>query len=436
MNTIKKALFSLLAIASAGSSFAQLPEIKGAEAQLRQSASDKDEIIGAKRSIDNAGAITGAEGMAYYWYVRAAVYAEYSNRNGEKYDQVGLEIAAVEAVKSLTKFYELAKDDKKATKKYEYLADQVIEIASVNAYNKAINHTLDSNYDQALVVYGALANLIKYDEAHREILKTKQPTITYNQILKNSYITSFQKGDNPLTRKYLTALIDNKYTDPKLHVYIARTYENEGNKVKQLDAIKKGRMAYPQSKDIITEEINYYIKNNDLITLKNAIDKEIAGGNADANYYYIRGYVYDQIGNGAIDDNGKNIVGEKEKDTAMMRKAEMDYIKSIELDPNNLNSIYNLGTLYTNFGNYWNKKATNLPYSATELYAKYRTFENGYFEKAIQYYERADGFSDLTDEERINMYRDMMQLYAKQKNLAKRKEMSAKIRALNGNNEE
>ena len=68
-------------------------------------------------------------------------------------------------------------------------------------------------------------------------------------------------------------MIDNKYADPLLYVYIAKTFENEGNAAKQLESIKKGRVAYPDSKVIINEEINYYIKNNDLITLKNAIEK-------------------------------------------------------------------------------------------------------------------------------------------------------------------
>jgi tetratricopeptide (TPR) repeat protein len=233
-----------------------------------------------------------------------------------------------------------------------------------------------------------------------------------------------------LTRKYLNLLIDNKYADPLLYVYIAKTYENEDNAAKQLESIKKGRIAYPDSKIIINEEINYYIKNNDLITLKKAIEKEIAGGNAESNFYYIRGFVNDQIGSGKITPDGREITFETEKDTAILRLAEKDYLKAIELDPNSLNAIYNIATLYVNFGNYWNKKASLLPYSATKQFDDYTEIQNVNYNKAIAYYEKADGFTDLTEDERKNMYLDLRQLYAKLKKMDKVKEMNTKIQEM------
>ncbi len=50
---------------------------------------------------------------------------------------------------------------------------------------------------------------------------------------------------------------------------------------------------------------------------------------------------------------------------------------------------------------------------------------------AISYYEQADGFSELSKEERIRMYTDMKQLYGKAKNVEKIREMNSKIKALN-----
>ena len=124
--------------------------------------------------------------------------------------------------------------------------------------------------------------------------------------------------------------------------------------------------------------------------------------------------------------------GDGEKDTTALRLAELDYLKAVELNPNSLDAIYNLGTLYTNFGNYWNQKAANLPYSATKLYGEFKGYEKNYFATAVKYYEQADGFSELTKQERIAMYRDMRQLYVKSKNIEKANEMKAKIAALNG----
>ena len=196
--------------------------------------------------------------------------------------------------------------------KYGYAAKDLIIGASAGGWNQAINYRNDTtenkqaSYKKADLLYGKVSTLVKYDEDHDEVLKTKYPDITYNAVLLNSYQNAyFNMKDMDLSRKYLNALISNRYNDPKLYIYLARTYQVDGNGDKQLAEIKKGRAAYPNSKDLITEEINYYIQNDKLITLKTAIDKEIAGGNADANYYFIRGYINDQIGLGKIRTDGK-----------------------------------------------------------------------------------------------------------------------------------
>lgn len=430
MNKTKSTLLTAcLALGSVGLQ-AQLPEIKGAEALIRQVPAD---LVGARKSIDKAGTISGAEGLAYYWYVRTIVY---NGMNQPKYAEEAPE-AATKAVESLIKFYELGEGNTKIMRKYGYAAKDLIIGASAGGWNQAINYRNDTtenkqaSYKKADLLYGKVSTLVKYDEDHDEVLKTKYPDITYNAVLLNSYQNAyFNMKDMDLSRKYLNALISNRYNDPKLYIYLARTYQVDGNGDKQLAEIKKGRAAYPNSKDLITEEINYYIQNDKLITLKTAIDKEIAGGNADANYYFIRGYINDQIGLGKIRTDGKK--GDGEKDTTALRLAELDYLKAVELNPNSLDAIYNLGTLYTNFGNYWNQKAANLPYSATKLYGEFKGYEKNYFATAVKYYEQADGFSELTKQERIAMYRDMRQLYVKSKNIEKANEMKAKIAALNG----
>jgi len=431
MNTIKTTLLTaVIALGSFGALQAQLPEIKGAEAQIRQVPAD---VVGARKSIDKAGSISGAEGLAYYWYVRAIVY---NQLNSKKYAEQAPD-AAYDAAASLNKFYNLAEGDKKLMRKYGFAAKKLVVASAVGGWNQAVNYRNDTtdkkqaSYTKADVLYSEMAKLVKYDEGHDEALKTDYPNITYNAVLLNSYQNAyFNLQDMDLSRKYLNTLISNRYNDPKLYIYLARTYQEDGNSDKQLAEIKKGREAFPSDKDLITEEINYYIQNEKLITLKTAIDKEIADGNADANYYFIRGYINDQIGLGKINADGKT--GNNEKDTAALRAAEADYLKSVELDPNGLDAIYNLGTLYTNFGNYWNQKASNLPYSATKLYGQFKGYEKNYFETAVKYYEQADGFSELTKPERIAMYKDMRQLYVKSKNVVKAKEMKAKIAALNG----
>lgn len=431
----------IIAIATAllvtsGYIYAQLPQIKGAEALLNQVPPD---IVGAKKSIDKAATISGAESLAYFWLIKSSTYTAICQKSkllAENPD------AAITAIEALNMYYKRAEGDKKVERKYGDAADELLPAVVAFTWNKALQlrrDTVDAvaSAKKADGVYSEMAKLTKYDESHGEVLKTKYPDITYNAVLKNAYQNAyFGLKDYNLTRKYIDMLINNKYDDPTLYVFKARTYEQEKNLEKQLETIKAGRTAYPDSKDVIAEEINYYIANDKLIVLKKAIDKEIASGNAGSTYYYIRGYVNDQIGVGALSKDGKKLENGT-LDTAYLSMAEKDYRKAIDLDPNNLNAIFNLGTLYANLGNYWNKKASNLPYSATTLYKQYSDIQNDYYKKSVEYYEKANAFTGataLTKNEKLAMYTDMKQMYAKIGDMAKVKEMNERIRSLRSAN--
>lgn len=424
-------IITLLSI-TGGALLAQLPQIKGAESLLNQIPPD---IVGAKKSIDKAATIAGAEALPYFWLIKSSTYTAILSK--KKLASQNPE-AAQTAIHALNRYFVTVEGDKKAERKYGDPANELLYPAAANAWNKALMHRRDTvnkleSCKKANDIYLKLATLTKYDETHEQILKTKSGDITYNAVLKNAYQNAyFGMKDNELTRKYIDMLIANKYADPSLYVFKSRTYESEGNSEKQLETIKAGRIAYPDSKDVIAEEINYYISNDKLIVLKTAIDKEIASGNASSTYYYIRGYVNDQIGVGTLSKEGKKIKGGT-FDTSYLNKAVADYKKAIELDPSNLNAIFNLGTLYANLGNFWNKKASNLPYSAAALYKKFTDVQNDYYMKSIEYYDKAAGFTGataLTISEKIAMRFDMKQMYAKIGNRDKVLEMNDIIRSL------
>jgi tetratricopeptide (TPR) repeat protein len=417
---------------SGGALMAQLPNIKGAESLLNQVPAD---VVGAKRSIDKAASIGGAEALPYFWLIKSSTYTAIAGKS--KLSEENPEATTV-ALEALNKYFETVVGDKKAERRYGDAANELIYPVAANAWNAALINRRDTvnkleSCKKADGIYTQLAKLTKYDETHDEILKTKSGNITYNAVLKNAYQNAyFGMKDYTLTRKYIDMLIANKYDDPSLYVFKSRTYESEGNKDKQLETIKAGRTAYPDSKDVIAEEINYYISNDKLIVLKNAIDKEIASGNASSTYYYIRGYVNDQIGIGTLSKDGKKIENGT-FDTVYLNKAVADYKKAIDLDPANLNAIFNLGTLYANLGNFWNKKASNLPYSATALYTKYTNIQNDYYKKSVEYYNKADGFTGataLTKNEKLAMYTDMKQMYAKIGDRKKVLEINDLIRSL------
>ena len=81
--------------------YAQLPEIKGAEAQLNQVPAN---IVGAKKSIDEAASISGAEALPYFWLIQSATYNALGSSSKYKADNPN---AAEKALVSLNKYFKL-----------------------------------------------------------------------------------------------------------------------------------------------------------------------------------------------------------------------------------------------------------------------------------------------------------------------------------------
>ncbi len=418
-----KTLLAIIGFSTTCILFAQMPEIKGAEQLLRQS---PPSVLEAKTSIDNAAKMSGSESLPYFWYVKAYVYGLYAEKR-DSVLQLSEPQAAAIAADALDKFYSMA--DEKMIRKYGGDANTILPSIIISNFNNTIKLIVDSQFKATLPIFEKIASLIKYDNEHLGVLKNgPTSTLTYNTILLQAYAVADKANEQEQARGYLQRLILNKYTDPKIYIYKARTYERERNTAKQLESIKEGRIQFPQSKDIISEEINFYVQNDKLGELKNIIQKEIEAGNAEPNFYYIRGYINDQIGTGAIDGNGKKGLGKA--DTSYLRMAEKDYLTTIELTSENLDATYNLAVLYTNWGNFFYDKASSLPYNETAKFDELTVIQTVYFNKAINYFEKADAFTSLANDERKEMYTYMKQLYGKTKQIAKVKEMNEKINNL------
>ena len=157
-----------------------------------------------------------------------------------------------------------------------------------------------------------------------------------------------------------------------------------------IECLKKGRLALPNDLELLKKEINYFIAKGKSMDALNNLNSAIDAKPKDELLYFTRGNIYDNIAN-PRDSQGK--FGQRKKNyDEMIGKAEADYKKAIELNPELFVALYNLGVLYNNDGSYWNTEADKLSADKTSDKPKYDEYlkkSNDSFKKAMPMFEKA-----------------------------------------------
>ena len=231
------------------------------------------------------------------WVYRAAVYFEISRKiddlNKETFDAVKT------AAESLFKCAET--DTKKQwTEQFDFY---LLNVSNV-LFNAAVNEYQNKNYEKALDYYQITLKLIPFDK------KGDLKTININEdlIYQYSYYAAMagdalemSKGETEAakvykkqTKEYINKLIDHKFNDPKIYSALAKVYLEEMDTTNALKTLATGRERFSSDQDLMNMELDIYL------------------------------------------NQGKTDL------------AELDYLKSAELDPEYYDANFNLGVLNVN----------------------------------------------------------------------------------------
>ncbi|MGI4739673.1 MAG: tetratricopeptide repeat protein [Janthinobacterium lividum] len=214
-------------------------------------------------------------------------------------------------------------------------------------YDKAVaNYKLASQLsptDTTAVLYGAYAQEAKQDYAGAKA--------SYNQLLG---MDAYKAKPAPVS--VYTRLLQ-----------IARQEKNDADAQKVL---KEGLAAYPNNKAFLIEDLNMSMKGGNGDAALEKLNKTIAADPSNANLYAVRAGIYDQ---------------QKKTDLA-----QADYKKSIELDPNNFDSQYNMGIYNFNQAANLYTKASKLDLKTYQVKGKPLEAQGKkYFESSVPYFEKA-----------------------------------------------
>jgi len=385
---MKYKLFFFLFIISLNS-IAQSANVQSAANSLK-----KNELELAKKYIDLAADYESTANDYKMWFYRGKIYLAIQTDPEHK------KLDADAAEKSAIGFINCLKTDTKENFKEDCLS--AIWLAGLETFNAAIEAYNSKNHARAERLYNLVFEVLPLDKDNN----LKRNNITADILNKNLYANARQANDIEKSKLYLQKLIDAKYNDPLIYIYMERIYLEAKDTTKALSYIEQGRAIFDENSALINEELALYIAkgNTDVLIKKltDAIDK-----NPDNEVLYsIRGNLYSKRNE--------------------MEKSIEDYKKAIEIKPDYFEANYNLGAMYFNEGAEIANKANKLPISATK---EYDSAQKKFKEKMAQSqpYLEAALESNPIDGATLSTLKE---LYAKTNQLEKSGEMKKRYEAL------
>ena len=191
-------------------------------------------------------------------------------------------------------------------------------------------------------------NYSNYGYAEKAFLKVDSLTGGNFNLYHNLALLNERLGNPDKAIIYFKKIIGLN-PQPEYFFSLSNIYSLSGNNVAALEILQEGRVLYPENRDLVFKEINYFA---DRMEYKNVIKLLPNAFKIDEHQIalnYLAGFSYDMVGN--------------------FSKAEEHYEKVLNSDPNNFDANYALGLLCLNLYSR-NQDKTFYKYSALEHLSK------------------------------------------------------------------
>ncbi len=146
-------------------------------------------------------------------------------------------------------------------------------------------------------------------------------------------------GEKAIAETYYKNLIAMGYNEPGVYANLGKMYMAQEQFAKAEQIFSEGRAKYPDSQDLLIDELNYYLQQG---RAPEAIDKfklAVANDPNNPELYFAMGTAYQAL----IQLDSVNAIQH-------MAEARAAYAKTIELNPKSFDANLNTGALYYNEG--------------------------------------------------------------------------------------
>jgi hypothetical protein len=455
---MKKTLLVLMCLITL-SGWAQKSQVESAALYFNNA-----EMEDAKKAIDAAFEHPDTKDNVKMLYYRAAIYDTIATSKDEKVRKLDIDAAEKWAL-AAKRCLEL---DKKEI--YKEQIEYNIVNAAFACNSAAYEASQRGDYKKIQSYYQLVIDLLPYDK--NGDMKTNN--LTEKSIVFNQFYFANKEKIKEDQKKYLKRLIELDYQDHLIYAYLTNIYLEEGDTNTAISYLEKGRTLFPEKKDLIGQEINIYIAQNKLDILMQKVELANEQKPEDPDLIYTRGNLYDNAATGftkeikkykeeaaAINKKAKiekNVATKKQleaqakdlstkvielnkKAAQYQSKAEADYFKAIDLNPDMIDAYYNLGALTNNKTTAIAEKINAIDAKTQTEYDKkfnaYKKVQDSIFSVAIAQFEKvieiAEVKSEKTAEDKAikyaylkDAYYSLQLIYAGMKNENKSNEYRAK----------
>ena len=242
-------------------------------------------------------------------------------------------------------------------------------------------------YDKAYEPLSALLHIHEtfVEEGENPIYQSEED---YNQQRFVVAICAIQAGDRPTAKGLLMELYEEEYPDAAVYSSLFDLLMNEDNEEKALEVLDKGKELFPDDNTILFARINYYIQNDELELLEQSLMQAVEAEPENASVHSALANVYMKIYNRMVEAE------EYDKEEAnRYRNLSIEYYdKAIELDPNDFEPYYSVGSIYFNEAAVITQKMSELGMGKEDqkMYDSLKVESEKLFEKALPYFKKAE----------------------------------------------
>lgn len=235
-----------------------------------------------------------------------------------------------------------------------------------------LNKIKDSYNSDGIAYFSTLQYQKAAESFSKSAAISELPAIGKLDTMVNYYagLCYAEANDYPKAKPFFEKVVAAGYEqNGTTNYYLSVCQEQSGESDKALATLQSALSKYPDNQEVIIGLIAYYANNNkDPKEVMTFLDKAIAGDPNNATLYLTQGAIWEQL-----------------KDNA---EAEKSYLKSIELNPKQFESCFNLGLMYAKQGDVTTQAAEKLDVNAVKEYDEKLAEADVLYKKAIQYLEQ------------------------------------------------
>ncbi|MDR0873801.1 MAG: tetratricopeptide repeat protein [Prevotellaceae bacterium] len=269
------------------------------------------------------------------WYVAGKVYDAVREKEWlqeqmqQSYDKKLRGESTIKALDYFVKAYELDQlpnEKGKVKPRYDKEIVKYLSVYPGELINYGFYWNDEREYDKTIAAWEKYLDMAKLPYMKGIVPESDADTSTYNKVEYYTAIVAIQSDNTDKAIQHFEVIKD-KYNINECYQYLAQQYLVKKDTTSYFNTIKSGFEKYPTNTFMLESLVNYYVlTGNDLNEGLNYLNEAIKLNPNMAQYYCVRGNIYDA--------------------QQQFEKAKNDYDKTVELDSNNALAHFGLGKYY------------------------------------------------------------------------------------------